>query len=422
MTDLRGPGVRIVPVALLGALVLGTALGWASAAPGRAGAAIAAAPMADPAAWPMRGFDPAHSGDNVGQRGLGPGVVRTLRLRGRYAFGNEVASSPAVQNGVAFVNVYSSGIYSYVDALALTGPNAPRLLWQTMTTGYGCNISSPAIGGDLLYAGAGCIGGALFALRVSTGQAAWRTPLAGAVGSSPIVAAGIVYVTSDDAAGQDGRLYAVDGSTGTVRWTARLGAAPNQSSPALSGGIVFAGAQDGKLYAFDAATGKRLWTASTGGPVLCSPAAASGMVFAGSEDGSVYAFDAATGRTRWVVRTGGPVVSSPAVHGSTVYVGSDDHHLCALAAATGALLWRADLKAAITAGPALADGVVYAPLAVGQVAGLRETNGALLWRGMTVGALVAAPAVADGMVLADAYGPSYLTGTLSVWASPAQRR
>lgn len=402
-------GRRLVPLALLGTLVL-------SAAPVWAGAATAAAGRADPAAWPMRGYDPAHTGDNAGQRGLGPRSVRTLRLRGRYSFANEVASSPAVRGGVAFVNIYSSGIYSYVDAVALTGPGAPRLLWQAATPGYGCNISSPAIEGGVLYVGAGCIGGALFALRAATGQVAWSTPLAGAVGSSPIVAAGTVYVASDNAAGTDGRLYAVNAQTGAVRWAARLGAAPGQCSPALSRGTVFIGAQNGRLYAFDAATGARRWTATTGGPITGPPAAAYGMVFAGSQDGRVYAFAAGTGRLRWAVTTGGPVVSSPAVHRSTVYVGSDDGGLYALAAATGARRWRASLKSAVIAGPALADGVVYAGVAGGQVAAVRENTGAALWRGTTLGALVSSPVAADGMVLADAYGPSYLVGTLTVWA------
>jgi len=113
-------------------------------------------------------------------------------------------------------------------------------------------------------------------------------------------------------------------------------------------------------------------------------------------------------------------VSSPAVHRSTVYVGSDDRSLYALAAATGAQRWRAGLNAAVIAGPALADGVVYAAVAGGQVAAVRESTGAVLWRGTTVGALVSSPVVADGMVLSDAYGPSYLTGTLSFWAPPSR--
>jgi hypothetical protein len=45
-----------------------------------------------------------------------------------------------------------------------------------------------------------------------------------------------------------------------------------------------------------------------------------------------------------------------------------------------------------------------------------ESTGVPLWHATTIGALVSVPAVADGMVLADAYGSSYLTGTLSLWA------
>ena len=105
------------------------------------------------------------------------------------------------------------------------------------------------------------------------------------------------------------------------------------------------------------------------------------------------------------------------MHRFTIYIGSDDHSLYALAAATGAQRWRARLGAVI-AGPALADGVVYAGLAGGQVAAVWESTGAVLWHGTTAGVLPSSPVVADGMVFAGAYGPSYLAGTLSVWAPP----
>jgi outer membrane protein assembly factor BamB len=65
------------------------------------------------------------------------------------------------------------------------------------------------------------------------------------------------------------------------------------SSPAVAGGVVYAGSADGNLYALDAATGARLWSAATGGSVYASPAVTNGTVYVGSTDGNVYAYDLA---------------------------------------------------------------------------------------------------------------------------------
>jgi serine/threonine protein kinase len=72
-----------------------------------------------------------------------------------------------------------------------------------------------------------------------------------------------------------------------------------------------------------------------GGEVDSSPAVSGGMVFVGSVSGDVYALDSATGAPRWKRYTGGAVNSSPAVSGGVVYIGTDNHAVYALTAATG---------------------------------------------------------------------------------------
>ena len=63
-----------------------------------------------------------------------------------------------------------------------------------------------------------------------------------------------------------------------------------QGSPAISHGMVFAGALDGSVVALDAATGTKLWRRHVGGQVIASPAVVGNVVFAAGTGGDLKAF------------------------------------------------------------------------------------------------------------------------------------
>src|SRR5260370_11895354 len=107
------------------------------------------------------------------------------------------------------------------------------------------------------------------------------------------------------------------------------------SSPAVSGGVVYIGSNAKAIYAFDVKTAKNLWAHNANDGVGSSPAVANGIVYVGSDDNNLYAFNARTGATIWIYTTGGPVWSSPVVANGVVYVGSNDTVLYALKSATG---------------------------------------------------------------------------------------
>ena len=158
----------------------------------------------------------------------------------------------------------------------------------------------------------------VYALDATTGAVKWTATTGGAIFSSPSVANGVVYIGSED-----DKVYALDATTGAVKWTRRP--APQVlSSPAVANGVVYIGSNDDKLYALDAATGAVEWTATTGATVESSPAVANGSVYVGSIDAKLWAFDAATGATKWTGATTGAIYSSPAVANGVVYVGSND--------------------------------------------------------------------------------------------------
>jgi len=75
-------------------------------------------------------------------------------------------------------------------------------------------------------------------------------------------------------------------------WNYTTGGSVN-SSPAVSGGVVYVGSDAGDLYALDAKTGAKVWSYSTGNMYngwISSPAVVDGIVCIGCVDLNVYAF------------------------------------------------------------------------------------------------------------------------------------
>jgi outer membrane protein assembly factor BamB len=141
-------------------------------------------------------------------------------------------------------------------------------------------------------------------------RASWRfgfttkRSFSGIFASTPVVGEDTVYV-------QDlgSNVFALDRSTGALRWARRYGArndGPN--GLALVDGRVY-GATDSEAFAVDSATGRELWrrhlTSRSEQFVDIAPVAWQGLVFLSTVGyppagrGAIYALDAATGSVRW---------------------------------------------------------------------------------------------------------------------------
>ena len=70
----------------------------------------------------------------------------------------------------------------------------------------------------------------------------WKATLPESVRSSPVLHAGVLYVTC-----RDGHLYAFESRTGKERWKFQAGA-PIHSTPSISGDLIFFGCDDGAAY------------------------------------------------------------------------------------------------------------------------------------------------------------------------------
>jgi outer membrane protein assembly factor BamB len=289
-----------------------------------------------------------------------------------------IVCSPALAQDATFRgNPQHSGVYPGPGISKFT-----KVRWQFQTKGQ--VLSSPAVAGDTLYVGSS--DHMLYALDRATGAKKWEFKTESRVTSSPVVAAGGVYFGSFD-----GNFYAIDAASGKEKWkfatpgerrfaaTHLHGSSPTAevmpdpfdfylSSPVVTNGIVYFGSGDTNIYALDATTGALKWKFKTGDVVHGSPAISGGVLFVGSWDSFFYALDAATGKEKWRFKTGEDadihnqvgLQSSPAVVDGVVYFGCRDSNFYAVDAATGAKRWAFSNKGSwVIASPSVTDGKVY---------------------------------------------------------------
>jgi polyvinyl alcohol dehydrogenase (cytochrome) len=102
---------------------------------------------------------------------------------------------------------------------------------------------------------------------------------------------------------------------------------------AASGYISLGQAQKfaGMVYALDPSTGGVRWSHPTQGSVFAALAVANGLIVAAPDD-TVEVLDAATGKVLWEYATGGVIYAAPTIAGGTLYVASTDGYLYAFSA------------------------------------------------------------------------------------------
>ena len=245
--------------------------------------------------WSMWRADPSHSS----RAAVGPA---NLTLAWKFTTGGSVISSPSIVNGVVYVGSQDKNIYAI-------GAFSGELLWKFQTQSF--IESSPAVVDGKVYTGGD--DGYVYCLDAYSGTLYWRTFVNGdlpytygsfVLKSSPVVWSGRVYVGSID-----GYMYAIDAASGRIDWKFQTGG-PIHSSPAIADGAVYFTSEEpntGALYKLDAASGTQVWKKDlpyeyqfTGGnQMLGSPSVADGTVFASASLRAYYAFDTDSGELKW---------------------------------------------------------------------------------------------------------------------------
>jgi outer membrane protein assembly factor BamB len=387
-------------------------LGLAQAAP----AALAPVAIALPvprrtAAWPMRGGaadnDPGHAA-----LGAAPAPLWSVQIGEGNARRRTITADP-VSDGA---RLFAMDSLQRVVALDRAG----RLLWSRDLTppsdrpGEASGGGLAVVGGTL-YATTGF--GELHALDAASGAPRWVQRLDAPL-ASPKVGGGLVHVVA-----RDGRAWAIEASTGRLRW--EIPAAPaaivsaHAPGPALAGRQVVLPFGSGEVVSALAGTGIETWRAAIFGgrlgtalaavdDMLGDPVIADGRVYVSSLSGRTIALDPATGERLWTARDG--AVSPPVAVGGALFLASDRNQLVRLDAATGAPVWRRDLpfyladrterRDAVHAlhGPVLAGGRLWVASSDGWLRGFSPASGALAAALPVPGGAASRPIVVDGAI------------------------
>jgi len=368
--------------------------------------------------WPMWGHDLSRTFTTPCASGIRPDTVARLEQRWFFNADDIVTTTPAVVDGTAYVGDWS-GRFTALD----TETGTPRWTFDAET--------APSV-----YAGQ------------ITGSPAVAT-----VGGVSVVFFGSGHT-----------VYALATADGSVRWKARVGAAPRdgtpdlteiETSPAVVGDQVLVGfdvhnqaGQRAGLTSFDAATGKVRWTfdgdqggAATGCvDVWSSPAVDPGRNLAyvgtgncpssptgwGKYTEAIVAVDLATGTPRWSYQPHPPNNDDLDFAGApnlfegggraVVGLGNKDGTYYAVDRDTGQLVWKAvatrpgltkpgsNFSTGGFIGPAaVADGIVAGGTAVGPgpyLHGIDAATGAIRWQQTRAEATYGASASVNGVLFA----------------------
>ncbi len=231
----------------------------------------------------------------------------------RYASRRSIAQPPVLVDGLVIFSNESDEVYA-LDS------ESGKFRWQYKSDtpeeytlrGH----AGVAVAGDLAFSG--FANGNLVALRQGTGSVAWLTSLKGDsdrfvdVDGTPVVSGETLYVTASA-----GGLFALDATTGLVRWRVPIEGA---AGVVADDDRVYVTAADNGIYALDA-DGNLLWRQGTSGGGEPAQPVVSGdyVLYSLSEDG-LFIADKYTGELHQYFDPGNGVSAAPLVMGDELYL------------------------------------------------------------------------------------------------------
>lgn len=314
--------------------------------------ALAAVPVAVPGPvansdWAQPGGNPAKSMVHVAlgaapvrawSASIGPGSSSRARL----------AAEPVVADG----KVFTIDTRAVVRAFnAQTGGQ----LWETQVRGEQAS-SETLFGGGVSYEGGRVYAtngsGYAAALDANSGAQQWIVRPGGPLRGAPTIAAGSVYVIS-----QDNQIYALNAADGRRQWNGaaavELAGVFGAAAPAFAQSTLVAGFSSGELTAYRYENGQVVWQdalARTGistvvgnvSDIDADPVIDNGRVFAVGQGGRMVAVELITGQRAWELNISG--ISTPWVAGDWVFVVTDRAQLLAVSRASGRIRWMSQLE------------------------------------------------------------------------------
>lgn len=274
----------------------------------------------------------ARSGETAWKARIGASPApRSLPGSADYRY-DHFASGVRIQGDRLFVGTLDG------EVLALD-PDTGREKWR-FAAGDAV-VSTPAINQGSVVVGS--FDNHVYRLEADTGKLLWKFDTGAPVVSSPAIHEGLVIIGS-----RSYDLFGLNVADGSVRWRFYYWFSWVESSATVREGVAYVGSSDaGMVYAIDAVTGREIWSFDTAGSPWGAPAVTGDRVFIGSvgvrgyflpHEPGFYAIDRETGRPAWWYPVEHPedqptagFVSSPATDGERVYVGGLDGNIYAFA-------------------------------------------------------------------------------------------
>lgn len=263
--------------------------------------------------------------------------------------GTKTYGRPCIQNS----KLYVSGIDSPYTIFCLN-PESGNLFWSYETAG--ANYSSPVVEDGILYSGS--LDRYLYAINASTGSLKWKYYANGEVHSACTYnAMGLVYFGTTNA---NLNLFALDMASSQLSWS--FNTTNYVYDPTFANGNIYCCSVTSGVYAVNAVNGEQIWMKHFGYPkyLFNKPVISNNMVFFGCNDNSFYALDEKTGSIKWSYATGEDIRSNAFVQSSVVYFGSMDKCVYALDIDNGNLKWRYNVQSVISdSDPFVSGGIVF---------------------------------------------------------------
>jgi outer membrane protein assembly factor BamB len=264
----------------------------------------------------------------------------------------------------------------------------PVLLWKYKTNG--AIVGSPVIEGQTVFVGS--LDSTLYALDLTTGKVKWKLPSGGAIRSSVCLSnqrlyllnsSGMLFRIAQDSGRVDGYFQTMTGFMGDQQADF---ADYFTSTPVIVDSTIYFGSGE-TIYAISITDGYIRWFYKTGGNVHTTPAISHNRLYAGSFDGHLYCIDTRTGNLVWKFKTTGKstfpkgeVMGNPVVSGGMVFAGARDYNLYAVDVRGGYCSWMKQFPAGWALPVTVNDTVVYAGTSDDRkLFALELTTGKELW-------------------------------------------
>jgi outer membrane protein assembly factor BamB len=235
----------------------------------------------------------------------------------------------------------------------------------------------------------------------------------------PTIANGIAYTYTFDDSGNQATVYALNASTGSIRWKVNVSHDYPNSGLSIENGILYFSTGQGDIYALDASTGARRWAY---GPLL-DPwwVTVYDKVVLVPQGNTLIALGAMDGNKLWTYKAPSQKGQSsdhyfnflPAAGGGVFYLPNDDGRLYAINSTNGTFIWKANMgPASYPSYPMVANGVVFVASSqgsTGRLSAFSAKSGKKLWDSTAIRLTgSASPAVAGGMAfIGDDFGTIY---------------